>query len=183
MYLFLSLRRSRLLFQGPPMFENRVFSSVESKFPPSLIVTSRGLHREFFMGGGSGPFLEIPETFRVRQTISIKLRVPKGFPEALEPWNFCCGARSPTILLTGTLILFWLWSPEPKHILPGVRGPAFSSLIIRVPRLHWFLNWLLPFRVCLCVLTGIKKQNLRRGQYIIRIYVSISVYNDMQQLI
>ena len=60
------------------MFENRVFSSVESKFPPSLIVTSRGLHREFFTGGGSGPFLESPETFRVKQTISVKLWVPKG---------------------------------------------------------------------------------------------------------
>ena len=37
--------------------------------------------------------------------------------------------------------------------------------------------------VCLCVLTGIKKQNLKRGQYIIQVYAVISVYNDMQQLI
>ena len=36
--------------------------------------------------------------------------------------------------------------------------------------------------VCLCVLTGIKKQNLKRGQYIIQVYAVISVYNDMQQL-
>ena len=41
--------------------------------------------------------------------------------------------------LNGALILFWLWSPEPKEILSGVRSPAFSSLFIRVPRLHWFL--------------------------------------------
>ena len=68
------------------------------------------------------------------------LQGPKGgVPGALEPWNFCFGARSPTILLTGALILFWLWSPEPKDILRGARSPAFSSLIIRVPRLHWFL--------------------------------------------
>ena len=58
---------------------------------------------------------------------------------SLEPWNFCCGARSPIIILTGALILFWLWSPEPKDILRGARSPAFSNLIIRVPRLHWFL--------------------------------------------
>ena len=59
-------------------------------------------------------------------------------PGALEPWNFCLGARSPIILLTGTLILFWLWSPEPKEILRGARSSAFWNLIIRVPRLHWF---------------------------------------------
>ena len=41
----------------------------------------------------------------------------------------------------------------------------------------------MPFCVCLCVLTGIKKQNLKRGQYIIQVYAVISVYNDMQQLI
>ena len=65
---------------------------------------------------------------------------PKGgVPGALEPWNLCCGARSPVILLTGALILFWLWSLEPKDILRGARSRAFSSLIIRVPRLHWFL--------------------------------------------
>ena len=65
---------------------------------------------------------------------------PKGgVPGALEPWNFCCGARSPIILLTGALILFWLWRPEPKEILRGARSPAFSSLIIRVPKLHRFL--------------------------------------------
>ena len=79
------------------MFENRVFSSVESKFPPSLIVTSRGLHRQFFTGGGSGPFLESPENFLVRQTISVKLRVPNG------------GSWSPGALK------FLLWSPEPYH--------------------------------------------------------------------
>ena len=33
------------------------------------------------------------------------------------------------------------------------------------------------------MLTGIKKQNLKRGQYIIQVYAVISVYNDMQQLI
>ena len=38
------------------------------------------------------------------------------------------------------------------------------------------------FCVCLCVLTGIKKQNLKRGEYIIQVYAFISVYNDMQQL-
>ena len=65
---------------------------------------------------------------------------PKGgVPGALEPWNFRGGARSPIILLTGALILFWLCSPEPKDILRGAWSPAFSSLIIRVPRLHWFL--------------------------------------------
>ena len=33
------------------------------------------------------------------------------------------------------------------------------------------------------MLTGIKKQNLEREQYIIQVYAVISVYNDMQQLI
>ena len=32
------------------------------------------------------------------------------------------------------------------------------------------------------MLTGIKKQNLKGGQYIIQVYAVISVYNDMQQL-
>ena len=63
-------------------------------------------------------------------------RVPKG--GSLEPWSpeiyaLEPGARSPTILLTGALVLFWLWSLEPKNILHGARSPAFSSLIIRVP--------------------------------------------------
>ena len=62
-----------------------------------------------------------------------------GVPGALEPLNFCGGARSPIILLTWALILFGLWTPEPKDILRGARNPAFSSLIIRVSRLHWFL--------------------------------------------
>ena len=31
---------------------------------------------------------------------------------------------------------FLLWSLEPKDILREARSPAFSSLIIRVPRLH-----------------------------------------------
>ena len=37
------------------------------------------------------------------------------------------------------------------------------------------LDYCLFVFVCLCVLTGIKKQNLKRGQYL------ILVYNDMQQ--
>ena len=78
------------------------------------------------------------------------LQGPKGgVPGAQEPRNFCCGAQSPTILLTGALILFWLWSPEPKRILRGAQSPAFSSLIIRVP--DCIDSWLLPFCVSLCV--------------------------------
>ena len=87
---------------------------------------------------------------------------PKGgVPGALEPWNFCCGARSPIISLTGALIVFWLWSPEPKEILRGARSPAFLSLII-CSQVALILGYC-PFCVCLCVLTGIKKQNLKAG--------------------
>ena len=89
----------------------------------------------------------------------------RGVPGVLEPWNFCFGARSLIILLTGALILFWLWSLEPKEIFCGAQSPAFLNLIIRDPRLHWFL-FIDCFSVCLCVLTAIKKQNLKRGQYI-----------------
>ena len=69
----------------------------------------------------------------MRNLGGMRIQGPKGGPwspeiSAVEP-----GARSPTILLTGALILFWLWSPEHKHILRGARGPAFSSFIIRVP--------------------------------------------------
>ena len=71
---------------------------------------------------------------------------PKGgVPGALEPWNFCCGARSPIILLTGALILFWLWSPEPKDILRGARSPAFSSFQIAL-----ILDYCLFVFVCAC---------------------------------
>ena len=54
---------------------------------------------------------------------SYKSGSQRGVPGALEPWNFCCGARSPMILLTGALILFWPWSPEPSifkfdHLVP-----------------------------------------------------------------
>ena len=97
------------------------------------------------------------------------LRVSKG--GSLEPWNFCFGARSP-IILTGALVLFWLWSPEPKEIFCGAQSPAFLNLIIRDPRLHWFL-FIDCFSVCLCVLTAIKKQNLKRGQYTIQVYAII----------
>ena len=94
----------------------------------------------------------------VSRTSARLFRVPKG--GSLEPWSpeiFCRGARSPIILLTGALILFWLWSPEPKDILRGARSPAFSSLIIRVPRLHWFL-----ITAFLCLFVWIICHNLFR---------------------
>ena len=69
-------------------------------------------------------------------------RVPKG--GSLEPWSpeisaVEFGALSFYWLEPWSLILFWLWSQEPKDILREARSAAFSSLIIRVPRLHWFL--------------------------------------------
>ncbi len=65
---------------------------------------------------------------------------------ALEP-----EARSPVILLTGALILFWLLSPEPKEIFRVARNPAFWNLIIRVLRLRWFL-----FTAFLCLFVHVK---------------------------
>ena len=47
-----------------------------------------------------------------------------GVSGALEPRNFCCGARSPIILLTGALILFLAGEPGAQHFQ------------LRVPRLH-----------------------------------------------
>ena len=41
--------------------------------------------------------------------------------------------------LNGALILFLAVEPGAQRNLSGVRSPAFSSLFIRVPRLHWFL--------------------------------------------
>ena len=74
----------------------------------------------------------------------VKSRVPKGGGGgSLEPWSPKISAVEPGASSfywqTGALILFWLWSPGPKDILRGARSPAFSSLTIRVPRLHWFL--------------------------------------------
>ena len=83
----------------------------------------------------------------------------------LEPWSiYDCGARSPkTFCAEPGAQHFQVWSFEFPDCIDSC--------------------WLLPFCVCLCVLTGIKKQNLKRGQYIIQLYAVISVYNDMQQLI
>lgn len=77
---------------------------------------------------------------------TLLIRVPKG-----GPWS------------PGALILFWLWSLEPSifkfdHLFPDCID-----------------SWLLPFCVCLCVLTGIKKHNLKRVQYIIQVYAVILV--------
>ena len=95
---------------------------------------------------------------------------------------------------------FLLWSPEPCHftdwspdpflaVEPGAqrhfsRSPEPSNLKFdhSSSQIASILDYW-PFCVCLCVLTGIKKQNLKRGQYIIQVYAVISVYNDMQQLI
>ena len=81
-----------------------------------------------------------------------------------EPWSFLgSGPQSPkTFCAEPGTQHFQVWSFE------------FPDCID---------SWLLPFCVCLCMLTGIKKQNLKRGQYIIQVYAVISVYNDMQQLI
>ena len=99
------------------------------------------------------------------------IRVPKG---GGGPWS--PGALK--FLLTGALILFWLWSPEPKDILRGARSPAFSSLIIRVPRLHWFL---ITAFLCLFVrINGHKEtESEERTVHNTSICV-ISVYNEMQ---
>ena len=73
------------------------------------------------------------------------LRVPKGgVPGALEPWNFCCGARSPNI--------FTDWSPDTfLAVEPGAqrnfeRSPEphifkfdHSSSPLQYGILHWFL--------------------------------------------
>ena len=76
---------------------------------------------------------------------------------------------------------FWLWSPEPKEILRGARSPAFSSLIVRVPRLHRFL---ITAFLCLFVRVNGRKETESEESTVhntsIRGYL---VYNDMQQLI
>ena len=120
-----------------PNFSQCCFSNVRGLFLKKIIVSiacctanlklvSLGKSQKFF-----------PPNFQRRNNQGP--RGGGGVPGALEPWNFCCGARSPIILLTWTLILFGLWTPEPKDILRGAWSPAFSSLIIRVSRLHWFL--------------------------------------------
>ena len=70
--------------------------------------------------------------------MALKNRVPKGeggpwSPGALK-FLLSGGARSPIILLTAAPDPFL--AVEPGDILSGARSPAFSSLIIRVPRLH-----------------------------------------------
>ena len=105
----------------------------------------------------------------------MKLRRANRIPKGGGPW-------SPGALK------FLLWSPEPDHftdwspdtffccgvrrpkeILGGARSPAFSSLIIRVPRL---------ITAFLCLFVRVKNK-----QYITQVYVVIVVYNDMQQFI
>ena len=85
---------------------------------------------------------------------------------SLEPWSPEISAVEPA-----ALSFYWL---EPWSFFGcGVRSP--KTFCAEPGAQH--------FQVCLCVLTGIKKQNLKRGQYIIQVYTVISVYNDMQQLI
>ena len=92
-------------------FSQCCFSNVRGLFLKKIIVSiacctanlklvSLGKSQKFF-----------PPNFQRRNN-----QGPKGggVPGALEPWNFCGGARSPIILLTWALILFRLWTPEPK---------------------------------------------------------------------
>ena len=94
---------------------------------------------------------------------------------------------------------FLLWSLEPDHftdwnpdpflaVVSGAqrnfgRSPEPSIQVCSFEFPDCIDSWLLPFCICLCVLTGIKKRNLKRGQYIIQVYAVIVVHDDMQQLI
>ena len=110
-------------------------------------------------------------------------RVPKGgggIPGALkfllwspEPDNFTDWSPHP----------FWLRSPEPKEILHGAGSPAFSSLIIRVPRLHWFLSFLITAFLYLFVRVNghIETESEERTVLNTSRRVCLLVYNDMQQ--
>ena len=115
------------------------------------------------------------------------LRVPYTGSQRGGPW-------SPGALK------FLLWSPEPYHFTDWSPDPFLDvepgaqRHFARSPEPSIFkfdhsssqialILVLLPFCVCLCVLTGIKKQNLEREQNIIQVNAVISVYNDMQQLI
>ena len=95
---------------------------------------------------------------------------------------------------------FLLWSPEPYHftdwspdpflgVEPGAQRhfarspePSIFKFDHSSSQIALILHYCL-FVFSLCVLTGIKKQNLKRGQYITQVYAVISFYNDMQQLI
>ena len=150
-----------------PNFSQCCFSNVRGLFLKKIIVSiacctanlklvSLGKSQKFF-----------PPNFQRRNN-----QGPKGGGGgSLEPWSL--GA-----------LKFLLWSPEPYHLKTfcAERGAQrFQVWSFEFP--DCIDSWLLPFCVCLCVLTGIKKQNLKRGQYIIQVYAVISVYNDMQQLI
>ena len=118
------------------------------------------------------PIVRIFTRARSRQIRSYQTGSQRGGPWSpgalsfcwLEPWSFFgYGARSPkTFCAEPGAQHFQVWSFEFPDCIDSL---------------------LLPFCVCLCVLTGIRKQNLKRGQYIIQVYAVISVYNDMQQLI
>ena len=72
----------------------------------------------------------------------------------LEPWYFFgCGARSPKKFCA---------EPGAQHF--QVWSFEFPDCID---------SWLLPFCVCLCVWTGVTKQNLKRAQYITQVYTAI----------
>ena len=52
-----------------------------------------------------------------------------GFPGALEPRNFCCGARSPIISMPGALNIFCCGARSPKFVAlePGA-GRTYRNL-------------------------------------------------------
>ena len=98
-------------------------------------------------------------------TIDSVVRVPKGgVPGALEPWSPEISAVEP-----GALSFYWLepWSffgcgaRSPKTFCAEPGAQHFQVWSFEFP--DCIDSWLLPFCVCLCVLTGIKKQNLKRG--------------------
>ena len=108
-----------------PNFSQCCFSNVRGLFLKKIIVSiacctanlklvSLGKSEKFF-----------PPNFQRRNN-----QGPKGgggvVPGALEPWSPEISALEPGAL-------------SFKDILRGAWSPAFSSLIIRVSRLHWFL--------------------------------------------
>ena len=121
-------------------FSQCCFSNVRGLFLKKIIVSiacctanlklvSLGKSQKFF-----------PPNFQSRNNQGPKV----GEGGSLEPWSPEISAVEP-----GALSFYWLepWSflgsgpQSPKTFCaePGARSPAFSSLIIRVSRLHWFL--------------------------------------------
>ena len=137
------------------------------------------MHVFQFLGRKCGHFAEIYDIKSVSRDNSFSLSVYILHTLCVQISGSQRGRGVPGALK------FLLWSPEPDHFIawspdtflavePGAQRnfarspePSIFKFDHSSSQIASILDYCLFVFVCLCVLTGIKKQNLKRAQYII----------------